>query len=117
MHARASFGQWGENEACSYLKTRGYDIIDRNYRCKFGEIDIVGCKNCELVFVEVKSRRSYKYGTPAEAVTKVKQTKIHKTALDFLSKFGKYYEKFRFDVIEIIIQNGNVIINHIPNSF
>jgi len=117
MHARAAFGQWGEDEACRHLLSQSYKVICRNYRCKFGEIDIIASKNSEIIFIEVKTRKTLKFGMPAEAVTKKKQAKIHSTALNYLNENHQYYKKFRFDVIEIIAYNGNVQLNHILNCF
>ena len=117
MHARATFGQWGEDEACRHLESRDYKIICRNYRCRLGEIDIIACKNAEIVFVEVKTRKTLKFGIPAEAVTKTKQAKIHATALHYLQDNHQYYKNFSFDVIEIVVEGDKFRLNHIPNCF
>ena len=65
-------GRFGEDEAVKYLKQKGYKILDRNFSCKRGEIDIVALDKEEIVFIEIKSRVSLKYGLPSEAVTKNK---------------------------------------------
>ena len=117
MHERARFGQWGEDEACRYLIAHGYKIIARNYRCNFGEIDIIADKKNELTFIEVKSRQTLKFGLPAEAVTKTKQAKIHHTAFDYLQKNSIRYEMICFDVIEIFLENGIAKLNHIEHCF
>ena len=117
MHARATFGQWGEDEACKHLESHDYKIICRNYRCRMGEIDIIASKKAEIVFVEVKTRKTLKFGIPAEAVTKTKQTKIHATALHYLQDNHQYFKKFSFDVIEIVVEGDKFRLNHIPNCF
>ena len=66
---RGDFGRRGEDAACAYLLRHGYSIIERNYRCRRGEIDIIAAKDGGAVFVEVKTRRSLKFGTPGMAVT------------------------------------------------
>lgn len=65
----------GEDEACKHLKAHDYKIICRNYRCRLGEIDIIANKNSNIVFVEVKTRKTLKFGMPAEAVTKANKQK------------------------------------------
>ena len=117
MHARAAFGQGGEDEACKHLKAHDYKIICRNYRCRLGEIDIIANKNSNIVFVEVKTRKTLKFGMPAEAVTKAKQAKIHATALHYLQDNHQYYKNFSFDVIEILVDGDTFRLNHIPNCF
>lgn len=117
MHARAAFGQWGEDEACRYLESHDYKIICRNYRCRLGEIDIIASKNAQRVFVEVKTRKTLMFGIPAEAVTKTKQAKIHATALHYLQDNHLYCNNFSFDVIEIVVKNDKFSLNHIKNCF
>jgi len=112
-------GKIGENVACKYLEENNYHIIDRNFRCKQGEIDIIACdrtKN-ELVFFEIKLRSSLKYGMPSEAVLEEKQNRILKTA-----KYYEYKNKIkntpiRFDVIEVFLLNSHFKINHIKDAF
>ena len=69
-------GAKGEEEVCKYLIRKGYKIIDRNFRCKQGEIDIIASKLNELIFIEVKTRRNIQFGYPCEAVGKTKQKHI-----------------------------------------
>ena len=102
---RLLLGNWGENEACSALKKRGYKIILRNFRCKTGEIDIIATDKDTLVFVEVKTRSSNVRGTPAEAVTKTKQKHIIRSAQWFMQK-RKYKGLCRFDVVAITKDEG-----------
>ena len=85
MEYKQIIGAKGEEKACKYLKMKGYQIMEKNYRCKLGEIDIIAKdKNKEIVFIEVKTRSNLKYGNPAEAVNSGKQIHIKKVASYFL---------------------------------
>lgn len=109
-------GAIGEKLAVSYLIKNNYKIIDRNFKCKLGEIDIIATIDDVVVFVEVKTRKSFIYGYPYEAVTLSKQQKIIKTAHSYI-KLKKIMDKqYRFDIIEVYL-NGNIRINHIKNAF
>ena len=67
---KQKLGRWGEDQGCCYFINNGYEILQRNYRCRFGEIDIIAKKADELIFTEVKTRTSTAYGRPAEAVSR-----------------------------------------------
>jgi putative endonuclease len=111
-------GKWGEAKARSFLSAKGYQILATHYQIKLGEIDIIAQDADVIVFVEVKTRRSNEYGTPAEAVNYRKQKKIITTALCYL-KFSALQDRaIRFDVIEVYvpIQQG-CEIHHIINAF
>lgn len=114
-----SVGRRGEQAAADYLMTAGYHILVRNYRAKTGEIDIIAEKGGVVCFIEVKSRTSSIYGTPAEAVTYRKQSKILSTALCYLKHTGRTEVPLRFDVIEVFMGSGssNPQVNHISNAF
>ncbi|MBO5884389.1 MAG: YraN family protein [Clostridia bacterium] len=90
-----------------------YKIIETNFVCKIGEIDIIAKDKDVLVFVEVKSRSTKKFGLPREAVTLQKQNKIRNVAQFYLQKTQNFNQKCRFDVIEILDND----INHIVNAF
>lgn len=106
-------GRFGEDEAVKYLKEKGYKILDRNFSCKRGEIDIIALDRDEIVFIEIKARISLKYGLPSEAVTKYKLKHIYKTAEYYLYKRNLQNERTRIDVIEVYIKNKKVVINHL----
>jgi len=93
-------GQEAETVACVFLKERGYKIIQRNFKTKFGEIDIIASKGNVLCFVEVKSGENLNF-LPEWKVNSRKMEKIKKTALAFLKKTAKDFEECRFDVISI----------------
>ena len=106
-------GQIGENVACEYLKRRGYKILQRNFSCKNGEIDIITYKDKKIIFIEVKTRTNLNYGRPIEAIDKDKKTHIYNTAKYFLYKNNCLDKEIRFDAIEVIIKNKQVFINQI----
>lgn len=106
-------GALGEEYAAEYLKKKGYKEIARNFSSRFGEIDLIMLDRDQLVFVEIKTRSSNIFGTPGEAVTYQKLTKMIKTSQFFLARYSKY-RNYRFDVIEILTQ-GTISVNHIQN--
>ena len=106
-------GAAGESAAASYLNHIGYKITDINYETAVGELDIVARDGNTVVFIEVKTRSSYKFGRPAEAVGRDKQYKLSMMAAQYLKKKGFTDALSRFDVIEVTA----VGINHIKNAF
>jgi putative endonuclease len=98
---RLHFGKEGEKAAVKFLKKKGYRIIEKNYRNKSGEIDIVAEQDQVLVFVEVKSRAGGEYGEPLEAVTPHKQRKIGRVARGFVAQHRIENRDCRFDVVGI----------------
>lgn len=108
-------GKCFEVIAKKYLENKNYNILETNFFCKLGEIDIIAAKDSVLVFIEVKARKTTKYGYPREAVTKSKQRKIIKAAKYYIMKNKFEDVQSQFDVIEIIYENK--IINHLENAF
>ena len=106
-------GQHGEDVAIDYLKTQGYTILDRNYFCHFGEIDVVAWDGEFIVFIEVKARADTSFGLPRQAVDWKKQQTIVKCAQYWLFRHKRTGEPVRFDVVEIL---GGVV-NHIEDAF
>ena len=103
-------GRWGEEITCSYLESKGYFILDRNYRCYFGEIDIIAYNGNMICFVEVKMRNSTYYGLGSESISYTKINRIKRSAQYFLNKkvMTKTGNRFviRFDVCEITRYKG-----------
>lgn len=95
------FGKKSESVAVNYLKKQGYRIIELNYRTKLGEIDIIAKQKGTLVFIEVKARKSNRFGRPELAVTPKKQRKISMVALYYLKSTKQSNAKARFDVVAI----------------
>ena len=114
-----NIGKFGEDVASKYLKDKGYKIKERNYRTFLGEIDIICEYKGNIIFVEVKTRRSDKFGCPEEAVNFIKQRKIIKNALCYLSKYHLWEKNCCFDVILISVSSHKDIkkIKHISNAF
>lgn len=113
-----SIGERGENIAVAYLKGERMTIIERNFRCKSGEVDIVAREGKTFVFVEVKTRRTLSFGSPQLAVTSFKQRQISKAALTWLAKKKLNDVSARFDVIAILLRDHETPeIEHIRNAF
>ena len=112
-------GNYGEELALKYLQKNDYEIISRNFRNRYGEIDLICKSNDLLVFIEVKSRFSYQYGNPLEAVTYFKQKQILKLCKFYIMKNKLYNFNCRFDVIEVYFNNNHNLysINHIIDAF
>ena len=109
MEHNRELGRIGELEAQKYLKENGYKIIETNYRCPLGEIDIIAKDKGELVFIEVKTRTSKKYGSPIEAINKKKQNSIMKSAQFYLNRKNLNDVNVRFDAVEVIINNSTTV--------
>jgi len=101
MNARAVIGSDGERAAAEFLEARGYRILDRNYRTKLGELDLVADERGTLVFVEVKVRRNDRFGGPAAAITLAKQARIARMAQQYLVSRRLSGRPCRFDVVLI----------------
>ncbi|SHH07388.1 YraN family protein [Tepidibacter thalassicus] len=108
-------GILGEKIASDYLIKNNFKILQKNYKTKYGEIDLIVSKDGKIIFVEVKSRNSLNYGYPSESVNYRKQSKIIYTAKHYILSNNIKNNDFRFDVIEVYLKNKN--INHIENAF
>lgn len=118
MYFRQEIGKWGENLACRYIEENKYKIIERNFLCRQGEIDIIAkdINSNELVFIEVKTRSNFKYGNPAASVNKPKQKHMKQAIKYYLYKNRIESIAIRIDVIEVyIVQSCK--INHIKQVF
>lgn len=117
-YTHVDLGIEGERLAAEQLIKDGYEIIECNYRCKIGEIDIVARQKNVLCFVEVKTRTSPEQGHPLESVTPSKQRKISLAALLYLQEHDiLYLQDCRFDVVAILENDGGVQIEIIQNAF
>ncbi len=112
-------GAQGERFAVKYLKKRGYKILGLNYRCHLGEIDIVASHKSVLVFIEVKTRSSDKFGPPQLAVTAAKQKKLAQLAMFYLIEQGINNQDCRFDVVAVRLDSRGKLVNIeiIQNAF
>ena len=111
-------GKRGEDIAADYLTHRGYSIITRNYRRRFGEVDIVARHGTTIVFVEVKTRRSAAFGTGFDAVDVRKQRQLTRIAQDYLSRYKLFDVNARFDVVAVQLSgDGKSQVEIITNAF
>lgn len=112
-----SFGSIGEDYAASYLQTHGYTILKRNWRYGHLELDLICSDQDQIVFVEVKTRRSNNYGGPEGAITKQKIKNLSKAAQAWLSQNEAWTLSCRFDVICITGSINDFHLEHYPNAF
>ncbi|MFA6941762.1 MAG: YraN family protein [Clostridiaceae bacterium] len=112
-------GDFGEESANSFLRKKNVIILEKNFRTRSGEIDIIGLFNNTIIFYEVKTRKSDIYGSPAEAVTRSKINKIKLTSKFYMAKFNLYNYDVRYDVIEVYLNKNLKLekINIIENAF
>ena len=110
-------GKKGEDIAATYLRKEGYRIVERNYRCLYGEIDLIAIDSGDVVFVEVKSRKSDIFGLPEEAVGITKQKKISKVALHYLQERELTDHNARFDIVAIRFTSQGNRVKIIKNAF
>lgn len=104
---KKELGARGEDIAVRYLKRRGYRILERNYRVRLGEIDIIAEHGADLVFIEVKTRSDTLFGSPFESVSLAKQRQLAKVALEYLTRENRHDRPARFDVVGIRIAAGD----------
>ena len=100
------FGQIGENAAADVLRAKGYRIMRQNYRCRYGEIDIIAERDGDVSFVEVKTRQSFRFGRPCEAVTDEKKKHMKRAAFCFLDEMkekGHVPRRYGFTIMEIVV--------------
>jgi len=117
MDHRQTLGKLGEDLACSELERRGYAILHRRHRARFGEIDIVARHGEDIVFVEVKARVGDRYGGGAEAVTALKQRRVAQLAADYLSRHRLHDRRCRFDVVTVDLGGDTPRVEVYPRAF
>lgn len=113
-------GELGEAYAAAWLEGLGWLVLARNWRCRYGELDIIALSpERRVVFVEVKTRRGARFGTPQEAVTQSKQMNLRRAALQWLEKDGHKlrHDGMRFDVVTVSVHDGQVAVHRIPGAF
>ncbi|WP_073386691.1 YraN family protein [Jatrophihabitans endophyticus] len=121
MRVKDAVGRFGEQVAVEHLEAAGLVVVDRNWRCRDGELDVVAHDGAELVFVEVKTRSSRAYGTPAQAVDRVKAARIRRLALAWLAERRAGGERswpvLRFDVVTVVRRPGGLDVEHLRGAF
>ena len=114
---RQTLGKQGEDLAAEYLQKKGYRILQRNFRCRRGELDLVALQGRTLVFVEVKTRRGLQFGEPREAVTQTKQQHLLQGAAYYCKLQGESGMEKRMDVVEVLFLEGKPYLRHTENAF
>lgn len=117
--ARSALARIGEEAAARALLDRGYRIIERNYRSRGGEIDLIARQGNELVFVEVKARTRTDYGTPAQGVTRAKERKLIGLADSYVAGRVRREVRWRFDIVEVYLTPAGKVtqVNVLPGAF
>jgi putative endonuclease len=115
--ARKKLGAWGESVAAIYLESQGYRIIARNWRCPYGEVDLIAQAGQLMAFVEVKTRRGQAMGLPEEGLTPAKSRKLIQLA-DFYMAEHNLDMDWRIDLVAVELDNGGKLLRceHIPNA-
>lgn len=115
---RKRLGERGEDAAAAFLDRAGMTVVERNWRCPAGEVDIVALEDQTIVLVEVKTRRTVGKGTPEEAVTPAKRRRYAKLAAAYLQSAGVTNVSVRFDVIALLVVAENrALLRHHRNAF
>jgi putative endonuclease len=115
---RQAVGAYGERCAVQHLVAAGLRVLDRNWRCPRGEIDIIAEHGETIVFCEVKTRRGGDFGTPAEAVGAAKARRLRRLAAEWLASRGGGAREVRFDVVEVLVaRRGAARVEHIMGAF
>lgn len=114
---RRELGADGEQIAAQYLRSQGYAILDRNWRCRDGELDIIARHAETIVFCEVKTRKSTQYGLPIEAVHHVKARRLRQLAVQWLATAKLGHVPVRFDVVSVFARSPQPHIEHLPGAF
>lgn len=116
MHERALLGRSGEDLAARMYSDAGYEVI-RNYRCSFGEMDLIALRPGSVIFCEVKTRSTSYFGMPAEAVGYAKQSRLRRIAANWLAEHRPGRVEVRFDVVSVIVTDQGSELTHIPSAF
>jgi len=114
MHPKDVLGRDGEQAAVTYLEGCGFRILDRNWRCADGEIDIVAVERHTFVVCEVKTRSGTRFGTPLEAVGNAKRRRLRRLAVRWLNAHGVRFEQIRVDVVGLLYEGtGGFTVEHV----
>ena len=118
MQTTTDLGVRGERIAAAYLADAGLRVVDRNWRCRDGELDIVAREGDALVFCEVKTRRGVGFGHPVEAVTRVKQRRLRTLAHRWLAAHDEHAPELRFDVVGVLVRTDRpALVTHLQGAF
>lgn len=114
MAAKDAVGRHGEDVVARALEDQGWEVLERNWRCRVGEIDIVARDGADAVAVEVKTRRSATFGSPLEAVTHAKLARLRRLAAAWLTTQDRHFDGVRIDVVGVVLPPaGAAILTHV----
>jgi putative endonuclease len=114
LNPKDVLGRQGEQLAVEHLRQDGLRVLDRNWRCAEGEIDIVAAERRSLVICEVKTRSSVRYGTPLEAVSRAKRSRLRRLAACWLVAHGVLFDEIRIDVVGVLrTESGDFTVEHV----
>lgn len=118
MEQRRQLGQRSEQLACSFLEQKGYQLLQKNFSSRWGEIDLIFRKGQEVIFVEVRSKSSGRYGQPLETITDKKREHLRQTAQYYLCQHRELAQCYgRFDVISVLWQDGRARLRWLADAF
>jgi putative endonuclease len=117
VRVKDAVGRFGEQVAARQLEDAGLRILDRNWRCAEGEIDIVAADGDTLVFCEVKTRSGLAFGDPAEAVVAAKAARLRRLALRWLAAHDLGWRELRFDVVTVLRRDEGLLVRHLRGAF
>ncbi|HLL67066.1 MAG TPA: YraN family protein [Micromonosporaceae bacterium] len=116
--AKDAVGAYGERVAVAHLVAQGMELLERNWRSTTGEIDIVLRDGGSIVFCEVKTRRTLRFGTPTEALVPAKVRRLRRLAAEYLADSGRHAAEIRFDVVSVLPQrSGAARVEHLRGAF
>lgn len=114
LHPKDALGRQGEDAAARYLESAGLRILGRNWRCAEGELDIVAAQGRTLVVCEVKTRSGDRFGTPLEAITRQKRSRLRRLAVRWISSHGVLFDGIRIDAVGLIVDGaGGFTLEHV----
>jgi putative endonuclease len=122
MRVKDAVGRFGEQVAAEHLEAAGLEILDRNWRCRAGELDLVARDGTQLVFVEVKTRSSLAFGGPGEAVDRAKSARVRQLALRWImarreAGAAEFWASLRFDVVTVVRGRDGLEVRHLAGAF
>jgi putative endonuclease len=117
MDPRPQLGRDGEDLASDLYERAGYTVLERNFRCSSGEIDVIAARDNTIVFCEVKTRRTDRWGEPSEAVNHRKQARLRRLAAIWLAERRPGPVDVRFDVVSVIVAGGASRVTHLEDAF
>jgi putative endonuclease len=117
VDTRPVLGRTGEDVAAEHYRRLGFRVLERNYRCRYGELDLVVGGPGIVVFCEVKTRSTDRFGAPSEAVGFVKQQRLRRLAAQWLSHRRPGSVQVRFDVVSVIVRGGRPEVTHVADAF